>query len=607
MPTTTIGRVMVNDALPESFRGSLPVLDKKGVSKLFQDIAEKAPDQYEDTLYKLNQISSTVGYEYGRQASLRLDDLKATPLADKARKELKTQVDSIAQREDLNSDEKDKQIVELVREKQDELRTIALDDGAKNGNALALSAQKGFRGNSTQFSQLVLGDLLVSDNRDRPVPLPGLTGYGEGLSPMEYWAGSYGARKGFASVQDATAKAGFIGKQLANTAHRVVVTAEDCGATNIGLPMGSDDPDTIGRVLAKDYNGIPAGTVLSKDNISKLGSSNVRVRMASTCLLEDGVCKKCAGLRDGKKFPNIGDHIGITSARVIAEPITQAGLGAKHVGGTVGVTDRNLSGLAGINQFIQVPERFMGASLLAPEDGKISNITKAPQGGFYVSINDKQMYLEPGVNLLVKPGENVEAGDMISEGTPNPALITKYKGIGEGRRYFLEKFTKILKDSGASSHSRNVDVLARSFINRVRITDPDGFQGHLVGDIVPYTTLQAQYVPRENAKDISVKHSYNKYLEKPILHYTIGTRVTPSVQRTLLEEGIGTVFVHDDPPPFEPEVPRMMSQLQSDPDWKTRLSGWGIERGFMDAVQKGSFSPTKSTSFIGQVMNPTRL
>jgi len=607
-PVTTIGRVLVNQALPESLRRPDRVLNKKGTAELFQELAEKHPDEYVDILHKLNGISRVAGTEYGGVASVRLSDLKLPPKIKDYRRQLREKIQTIAQNKNITSAQRQEQIIGTMRRALPTIQEMLKKEVFDRDNAYGLGVKEGFRGSSAQLTQLLFGDMLLADHRGRPIPIPGLHGYGEGVTPAEYWAGSYASRAGYSSVQFATAKTGFLGKQLAAMAQQVVVTGDDCGANQVGIFVDGGDPEILGSVVAREVAGIPVGTVLEKKHLAKISGKKPLVRSLLTCQMPEGVCQRCSGKRENGRFPEVGTYLGIDAARISSEPMTQElALSAKHHGGMVGVTDTNLSGFDEINQFVQIPKIFRGASVLSPIEGKVRQIIKAPQGGHYLTVDTEQVYIPPDRKLSVAPGEQVEAGDMLTDGTPNPAEIAKYKGLGEGRKYFQDKFYEILKDNGVATHRRNVEALATSFFNRVRITRPEGIMGYRIDDIVPYGDLQRSYEPRDGAQTKAPKRVIGMYLERPVLHYSIGTRVTPKMASFLDKEGIPEVVAHKDEPGFEPQVTRLMGIPAQDPDWKVRLSGFGIKSALLDAARQGSTSMNSTPSYVPKLMDPSRL
>jgi len=600
----TLGQLLIRKALPEELKSFDKVLDKKGSKVLFEELAKKYPEQYIDTLQKLNDIGRMVSTDYGRNASVSLRDLKTPPLINAYRKRLKERINDISQNSKYTSKQKNDKIIKVMKASLDKLYDGTLSEALDRDNGLALGVGVGYRGNKTQLAQLLLGDLLSADHKGNPIPVPGLHGYGEGVTPLEYWSSSYGTRKAFTDVQFATADAGYLAKQASLLAHRVKVTGNDCGAKEIGTLREGDDPEIIGTYLARDAGTLKAGELLTKKHLQELEGKKVVVRSLLTCQQPDGVCQKCAGKRTGNKFPTVGEFIGIESARTVAEPLTQLALSSKHTGSSVGVNDTNLSEFEKVNQFFQIPKTFVGGSVLAPIDGKVTQIVKAPQGGYYLHVDQEQIYVPSSRALNVKKGDDVEAGDMLTDGTPNPAEIAKYKGLGEGRVYFTEKFGQMLRDSGVGSHRRNIEPLARSFFDKVEITNPDGVADFEVGEIVPYSTLQNKYAPRKGFEVLSTTRSKGKYLEKPVLHYTIGTKISNKIIKQLKANDINVLSVHKDKPGFTPKVVRLMAATTLDPDWKTQMAGFNLKRQFLSNVAKGGTSQKKSTSFVPGLMSP---
>ncbi len=192
----------------------------------------------------------------------------------------------------------------------------------------------------------------------------------------------------------------------------------------------------------------------------------------------------------------------------------------------------------------------------------------------------------------------LEAGDAVSDGAINPAVLVRLKGIGEGRRQFIDLFNDALVNSGIKANRRNLEVLARGLINHVKITDPNGFDGFLVDDIVSYDDVKYRYNPREGVQKLKLDRAKGKYLERPVLHYTLGTRLTPSVIKQMKDHGVNEVEAHDDAPPFEPIMIRGMESAMRDKNWMTRMYGSFLSKGFLEAVHRGRTAPIKSTSFV---------
>lgn len=594
---TTVGQLLLNEALPADMRDYDRVIDKKSLQKLFTELAEKHPDEYAEVTQKFHNIGHDVVTRHGGVASLSLAALRTPQRVKDMHGEIQTGIQQIIHGPGTPK-EKDDAIVKLVGGYTDKITDANYEEGLRENNPLALQVQSGSRGNKNQFRSLRGGDLLVSDHKDNVIPIPMLASYSEGLDPVQYWGSAYGARKGAVSVKFATPKSGFLGKQLAMATHRLVVTEKDCGTSN-GIPVPGDDPESEGAVLAGSFGEHKAGSVITPKMLKSFGDHEIIVRSPMTCQAERGICQKCAGVREHGKFPSIGENVGIAASQVITEPIGQGQLSAKHKGGQAESKGRSAKGgLDLVNQLVQVPDTFQGGAAIAQQDGTVDGITDAPQGGKFINIGGTQHWVPPGEDPGVRTGEKVEAGDVISGGLPNPAEIVKHKGVGEGRRYFMDLMHHTLKTNGFPAHRRNVELLSRGLINHVRITDPDGPADTVPDDVVEYDSLVRDYQPRFGTQQLTPHKAVGMHLERPALHYSIGTRITPKVANTLKKHGVADVQAHPDVPSFAPEMTRAMETLSHSPDWMVRLGGFQLKKGLIESVHRGRQSETHGTSYI---------
>lgn len=609
--TTTVGQLMLNAALPEDMRRDHFDINKGSIKELVRELALKHPDNFKDVMDRIMKLGHFSAQSSG--TSVSLSALRQTDEIREKIAKLNQKVRDIAN-SDLTDQQKREQIILAVGREAPKIQDAIFQHGLKTGNPFALQAASGSRGNASQLQQLVAGDMLVQDHRDELLEIPVLRGYSQGLSPAEYFASSFGARKSTADTKFATRDSGFLSKQLTMATHRTVVTEEDC-ATSAGIRVDGNDSENIGSVLAQDVDTgdgiIPAGTILSPRDVKQIGDTPIIVRSVSTCQASSGVCAKCSGARSKGRLPDIGDNIGLPAAQAIGEKVSQGALNAKHKGATINVGSKitreiDKGGFDRLNQLVQVPSSFEDAAALATTDGHVTGIRDAPQGGQYIRVGDTDHYVPPNQKVLVRPGQEVEAGDVMSNGIPNPAEIVTYKGLGEGRQYFLKTFREALRASGQDTHRRNLEVLAKSLVNHVKITDPEGFDGFMPDDIVPYDVVRTRYQPREDAQKLNVSRARNMYLERPVLHYTIGTRITPRTIKDLQDAGIMEVEAHPDAPPFEPTMLRAMESALHDDNWMTRLGGSYLQKGFLDSVHRSKASPLHDTSFIPSLAEGSR-
>lgn len=617
----TVGQILVKEAIPpELWREDL-VLDKKGLRQLLEIVAKQSPDKYRDISFRLNQLGRDAAYTSGGN-SFGPKDMRRAASAIALRAKLQPKINAVLDDDSLTEQQRAAALIKLAGSAMDQDREDVYAESIKEKNPLGMQLLGAGRGNKATLRSMRGSDWLYQDHRGSTIPVPVTRSYSQGLSPLEYWAGTYGARMGVLATKFATADAGYFGKQLNQITHRNIVTALDRDGdpvTTIGLPTTVDDNDNEGALLAKEAGGYARNTVLTPKilrDLQKRGIKNILVRSPMVSGAPDGgILARDAGIREFGDLPAIGESVGQTAAQALGEPVSQGQLSQKHSGGVAGEANA-LSGFEYLNALIQVPKKFRGGAAHSELDGVVHAVDAAPAGGHFVTIGDKQHYVAAGFDPIVKVGDKVEAGDVISNGTPNPAIITRYKGIGEGRKYFASAFVQAMRDGGMSGNRRNVELLARGLINHVRLTDEIG--DFAPDDVVPYSSLEHSYQPREGFQAVDPRRAVGKYLERPYLHYSIGTQVKPSMVKTFGEFGVNSLDVHNEPPPFEPEMIRGMANLHHDPDWMTRMFGSGLKGSFLDSVHRGGTSDAAGTSFVpsrakavdfghaGKVMSPDR-
>lgn len=255
-----------------------------------------------------------------------------------------------------------------------------------------------------------------------------------------------------------------------------------------------------------------------------------------------------------------------------------------------------------IQQLANIPHTFQNKAAVAKEDGIVKEIKKLPQGGLDIIISsgmkNNSYYVPTGFEPKVKVNQHVEEGDILSEGLVNAADIVKHKGIGEGRRYYADMMYNAFKDSGMGVNHRNFQVVAKTAIDHVKVTHPEGLGNHLPDSIVSYQAIEKDYKPRPSSKEMRIDLAKGKYLEVPVLHYTIGTKITSSVVDYLKRHNVDSVTVNDTPPPFTPEMQRLLDVPGTVPDWAHQLYSTYLEKRLIKAVGEGMYSSLKGPSPI---------
>lgn len=404
------------------------------------------------------------------------------------------------------------------------------------------------------------------------------------------------------STKLATQKGGYLDKMMNAASIDQVVTEDDCG-TRQGVPFPTDDNDSVGAVLQQEIAGFKPGTIITKhvlDKIRASGADEVVVRSPMTCAAKDGLCRHCVGVREQGRLPDIGYNVGINAASALGEQVTQNALNAKHSG-----KKDDLGAYVGfdaLKNMTMVPQSYDVKASVANRDGTVTAIEQAPQGGSYVVIDndgEDRIYVPASLKVQVKSGDRVEAGDAVSSGLVSPADVVQYKGIGEGRRYFTERFRKIFKDSKYGVNRRNVEVLSRALVNNVRVDREDSAGSGLPGDVLRYSTWAGGYSPREGAVvEKADKSALGHYLEAPVLHYTIGTRITPNVLKTLQKHKIGDLTTHRDPPGVVPHMVSVVEAPAYSGNWMARLGTSYLKDRLLEDVQSVSSAAMHSTNPI---------
>jgi len=571
--------LLVDSLLPEDVRDPDMRFNSAGIEKVLVEVARKHPDKFAEIAGALADAGRNASYTSG--TSFRLSDFESpvdtAAYLGQMREELKA-----ARATTTDEREWEQQREKIWLKWQDKLEKDIMTAGDKAGNSIVRSAASGARGKPGQIRAMLATPGLYQDSKGALVPLFVGRSFSQGLRPAEVLAGSYGARQSVISTKFMTARGGDWGKQLAQTAADLMVTEKDCGTTN-GIDLDLDDASLRGRVMAD-------GTILDKRNLAKLrqgGAKKVLVRSALTCDADEGVCAKCLGLQANGQFPKIGFAAGMTAAHAVGEPVEQGALNVKHLSGQASAK-KDFSGFHYLNQFTQAPEDFPDAATVAREAGMVEDVRDAPQGGKYVRVDGNDHYVLPGFDVLVKPGDKVEAGEQLSDGLVNPSDIVELRGLGEGRRYYSDRLKQILDDSGMKADSRNTEVVARAALRHLRMDDPDEDSPWLPDDLVDYEKVRRHWKPPADTADTPVAEAAGKWLVTPALHYTVGTQLTPRMVERLGQAGVGQVKTTATNPGFRAEMPRLRTAAHVQDDWLASQHTSYLKSQLLGSAERGA-------------------
>ena len=603
MATTTVGQVLLKFFIPAQFHNLVhdTVLDKKGIGKLFAELAEKLPDQYSKIVSDLTRLGFEIATRQG--TSITLKDL-VSPV-DKHK--LWDAFDVFSAGVEKTKDSKaikDKKIFEHYNDMMSGIEKDILAKGLADNRSLAKIILAGSRGTPAQYRGTITTQGFVVDAEGKPkMDIPIKSSYAEGLTLPEYLATSFGTRTGEVLKKISVAQGGYGSKQFARALMPLQVVEADCETAN-GIDILVSDRESVGAFLAKGVEGHNRNNEVTSKMLGDLkskGVTRITIRSPMTCQSNKkhhsgGLCQMCVGRRE-KGMAAMDSYVGLVAGTAVAEPLTESAMKARHSGGAA----TSLGGQQGfklINQLANIPKTFIGKAPLAQEDGIITKLEPAAAGGYFISVNDHEHYIGLDQETKFKLGDRVEQGEVLSSGLIDPGEVVQYRGIGDGRKYYMEAMKKAFDDSGLPVNRRNFELIAKAAIDHVRVTDPEGLGDYLPDQVVAYSAIEKDYEARQDSKELRLDIAYGKYLEKPELHYTIGTKVTSAVIKHLREHKIESVLANDNPPHFEPAMVRLVDVPEHHDDWMHVLNSTNLAKRFVNLVNRGATSDTKGASPI---------
>ena len=603
MSVTTVGRILLKQYTPKHLHSLIDdeVLDKKGISILFSKLVELEPDNYSKIASDLTRLGFEIATRQG--TSITLKDL-VSPINTK---ELYDKFDAFqvkVNKTDDSQNVKNQRIFDKYNTMMEDVNKHILDDGLKTNKSLAKIILAGSRGSPAQYRSTIATQGIVVDADGLPkMDIPVKSSFAEGLTLPEYLVTSFGTRSGEVVKKIGVAQGGYSSKQFSRALMNLQITEHDCGTTN-GISVSTTDKDSVGAYLATAVGGYKRNNEITAKMLNDMKGQDIDkilIRSPMTCRASNNnhfgaVCQLCVGKRE-KGLPAPDSYIGLVAATAVSEPLTEYAMKLRHGGGAA-TSLGGASGFKMINQLANIPKTFLNKAPLAKEDGYVTRIAHAAAGGYFIDAGTEEYYIGVGQEPKVKVGDHVEQGDVLGTGLIDPSEVVQYKGIGEGRKYYAQAMKRAFDEGNLGVNRRNFELIARSAIDHVKINDNEGLGNFLPDQIVSYSALEKSYAPRANSKDIRSDLAYGKYLEAPVLHYTIGTRVTSSVIGALKEHGIESVQVNDDPPHFEPHMVRLLDVPEHTDDFMHVLYSTNLAKRFSNAVNEGASSDVNGPSPI---------
>jgi DNA-directed RNA polymerase subunit beta' len=497
---TTLGRVIINQALPEGFPFVDSVVMKSDIRKLIETVIERYPrSAVADMLDGIKEL----GFQFATKAGLTiaLEDVR-TP-ADKAKileeyEERAEKVQSLYQKGVVTDEERRQELIEIWTEATEKV-TDAMKGSLKSErfNALDMMVGSGARGNMMQVRQIAGMRGLVANPKGDIIPRPIISNFREGLSVLEYFISTHGARKGLADTALRTADSGYLTRRLVDVSQEMIILEDDCG-TDKGIVISVVDERgakirnlrsrIYGRVLADDLkegrtlvatvddDKLRAGTVLGTKELHAIEEAeveSVRVRSPLTCDTRGGVCQACYGLSLATgRTVETGEAVGIMAAQSIGEPGTQLTMRTFHTGGVAG--EDITHGLPRVVELFEA--RTPKGKAVISELGGVVTLVEDTDGRRVVVESGEEEAVYPisrYAKLRVANGIEIEPGTQLTEGPLDPKEVLEIRGVRATQQYLVDQVQEVYRSQGVEIHDKHIEMIVRQMLRRVRVVAPN--------------------------------------------------------------------------------------------------------------------------------------
>ena len=508
---TTLGRALFNETLPVDFPFVDKEVSKRELGAIVNDLAERYPKvQVAATLDALKET----GFRWATRSgvTISIEDVVTPP--NKA---------EILERYEGDAEKVEKQYargvitVEERRQELIEIWTKATNEVAKEmeinfpkDNPVWMMVHSGARGNMMQVRQIAGMRGLVANPKGEIIPRPIKTNFREGLTVLEYFISTHGARKGLADTALRTADSGYLTRRLVDVSQDVIIREEDCGtergvvmsigsknAEGVVVKDGHVDTSVYARTLAADVGSLTAGTLLGDVEIQELieaGVEEVKVRCVLTCDSKVGTCASCYGksLATGKSV-DVGEAVGIIAAQSIGEPGTQLTMRTFHTGGVAG--DDITQGLPRVVELFEArtpkgvaPISEVEGRVRIDDTDKTRKVVVVPDDG-----SEEIAYaVSKRARLNYADGDHVSVGEKLHAGAVNPHEVLRILGPRAVQLHLVAEVQEVYRSQGVSIHDKHIEVIIRQMLKRVAITDEAGSTEFLPGALVERPVFETE-------------------------------------------------------------------------------------------------------------------
>jgi DNA-directed RNA polymerase subunit beta' len=494
---TTLGRVLFNETLPPGYPFVNFEIRKGQLSAIVNDLAERFPKvQLAATLDALK----TAGFHWATWSgvTIGIEDVVVPPrkreILERYEKEAE-RIDKQYQRGLMTAEERRGELIEIWTKATNEVAK-ELETSLPQGNPLWVMIHSGARGNMLQLRQISAIRGLVANPKGEIIPRPIKSSFREGLSVLEYFISTHGARKGLADTALRTADSGYLTRRLVDVSQDVIIREEDCG-TERAITMQVAERDAsgalvvhehaetgvFGRTIADDMSDPSGALIVSRgtdltsilvDDLVRAGVETVRVRSVLTCESKLGVCAACYGrsLPTGKTV-DVGEAVGIIAAQSIGEPGTQLTMRTFHTGGVAG--EDITQGLPRVQEIFEArvpkgkaPIAEMAGRVRVEEGDRSRKIIIVPDDGSEEIVHDK---LSKRVRLRKHDGDHVDVGEKLTEGTIDPHELLRVLGPRAVQVHLTQEVQEVYRSQGVLIHDKHIEIIIRQMLKRVTVID----------------------------------------------------------------------------------------------------------------------------------------
>ncbi|MBV8726471.1 MAG: hypothetical protein JO233_01690, partial [Candidatus Eremiobacteraeota bacterium] len=516
---TTAGRVIFNNAFPENWNHPFvnEILDKGWLKKLITDCYRRHGNA--ETAKFLDAIKD-LGFHYATQSgtTVSMNDIivpeRKHEIIDQAQKEI-DDLHQLFNQGFISDDEQYNKTIDIWSRANDEV-TVEMQAAQNPLNPVFMMATSGARGSIAQVKQLGGMRGLMSDPSGRILEIPVKASLKEGLTVLEYFISTHGARKGLADTALRTADSGYLTRRLVDVAQDVIIREEDCrttqGITVSDITVGKETIEPlydriIGRRAAEEVRLDPKKptTAIVKRNeeineekaraIIDARINAVKIRSVLTCKARYGVCSMCYGrnLATSNKV-DIGEAVGIIAAQSIGEPGTQLTLRTFHTGGVA--TEDIITGLPRVEEIFEA-RKPKGQAIVTEVSGAVKFGDEKNKRIVFVTDDkgeDHEYDVPYGTHLLVSEGQRVESGDQLNEGSLNPHDVLRIKGQTALQNYLVAEVQKVYRSQGVDINDKHIEVIVRAMLRKVKVVDGGDTR------LLPGQVVEASHFTEQNER-----------------------------------------------------------------------------------------------------------